>query len=248
MTIVLLVLGILSLGYYALIATYAGPMVSFGFFWIGLAVIFIASGLIRYEWLRHDKVLPKWLKFGALLVLLIGIIAFGILEGALIYTGNQSPVKEANYMIVLGAKVNGTRPSAALNKRLEAALSYASNNPSTQVIVSGGKGPGENISEAQAMADYLTTHGIDQSRIILEDKSTNTNENIQYSKKLMTDSSLTTVLVTNDFHVFRGIQICKENGISQISGLGAGTPWRLVINSYIREAFAVAKDYMAGHL
>lgn len=85
------------------------------------------------------------------------------------------------YIIVLGAHVEGTRLTKALLERTRRALQYMEENPETKAVLSGGKGDGESITEAQAMCNYLVEHGIDRERLILEEKSTNTTENLKFS-------------------------------------------------------------------
>ena len=150
-------------------------------------------------------------------------------------------------MIVLGAQVNGTKVSKALRYRLDAALEYAMDNKDTKVIVSGAQGYKEDITEAKAMRDYLVENGLEEERIIMEDKSTNTNENIKYSKKLMAQSDYV-VIVTNRFHLYRGVHIAKKQLTQKVEGLGADTGTMLFLNYYVREAFAIVKDRLVGHI
>ena len=109
-------------------------------------------------------------------------------------------------MIVLGCAVRGERVSLTLARRLDAALSYLEQNPEACVVVSGGQGAGEHISEAEAMHRYLTERGIAESRILLEDKSMSTLENFRFSKALIDEAigpDAKLVFVTTRFHVFR---------------------------------------------
>ena len=89
-----------------------------------------------------------------------------------------------DYIIVLGAHVDGTRLSMALLERTRRALQYLENNPDTKAVLSGGQGRGEAVSEAKAMYDYLTGHGISRERLILEERSTNTKENLDFSLEM----------------------------------------------------------------
>ena len=78
----------------------------------------------------------------------------------------MSVKKNLDYIIVLGAHVDGTRMTLALLERARRALLYLEENPGTKAVLSGGKGDGENISEAEAMYCYLTGHGINGDRLI----------------------------------------------------------------------------------
>lgn len=88
---------------------------------------------------------------------------------------------DADYLVILGAAVYGTEPSPALRDRLDWAILYLEESPDTIAVVSGGQGPDEGISEAQAMKNYLVAHGISEERILMEDQSTSTKENLLYS-------------------------------------------------------------------
>ena len=115
----------------------------------------------------------------------------------------MSVKKNLDYIIVLGAHVDGTRMTLALLERARRALLYLEENPGTKAVLSGGKGTGENISEAEAMYRYLTGHGIDGSRLILEEKSTSTKENLAFSLRKIGTCNCSVGVVTNNFHVWR---------------------------------------------
>ena len=151
------------------------------------------------------------------------------------------------YIIVLGAHVDGTRLTLALLERTRRALQYLEENPDTKAVLSGGKGDGESLSEAQAMCDYLVEHGIDRERLILEERSTSTTENLKFSLALIgLDHSVG--VVTNNFHVFRGTAIGRKCGCKEIYPIPSKyCYWRLLI--YIpREILAIIKDKIMGNL
>ena len=134
-----------------------------------------------------------------------------------------------------------------MKEGLDKAYEYLVENENTIVIVSGGKGDGEEISEGQAMFDYLVGKGIQADRIIIEQESTNTNENITYSSRYL-EKDKSVVIVTNGFHVYRGVSIAKKQGFEHVEGLGAKTDRILLINYYVREAFGVVKDTVVGNM
>jgi uncharacterized SAM-binding protein YcdF (DUF218 family) len=156
--------------------------------------------------------------------------------------------KNLDYIIVLGAHVDGTRPTLALLERIRRALEYLEENPRTKAVLSGGKGEGEQVSEAQAMYCYLTEHGIDGERLLLEEHSTNTKENLAFSLNLLGDQPYSVGVVTNNFHVFRGVAIGRKCGCKDICGIPSRyCSWRLLI--YIpREILAIIKDKLVGNL
>ena len=121
-------------------------------------------------------------------------------------------IQNLEYIIVLGAHVQGTRLTLALLERTRRALQYLEENPETKAVLSGGQGEGEDISEAQAMCNYLVEHGIDGERLILEGRSTSTTENLKFSLRSDRTADHSVGVVTNNFHVFRGTAIGRKCG------------------------------------
>ena len=156
-------------------------------------------------------------------IVVCGLIYVGFLHYNILQHANTSPPENADYIIVLGARVKGTVPSLALQFRIDQAAEYLKKNINTIVIASGGQGPGEDISEAESIKRELVAHGIDESRILLEDQSTDTYENIGFSKKFIPRDARKGLIVTNDFHIYRAKMIAKNEGL-EISGLPAKTP------------------------
>lgn len=158
------------------------------------------------------------------------------------HTNSEVPL-HADYIIILGARVKGEIPSLALQYRIDAAANYMKKNKETIAIASGGQGPGEDITEAEAIKEGLLVHGISSNRIILEDKSTDTVENIRFSKKLIPDYLENGLLVTNDFHLYRAKSIAKDQGLN-LQGIPAETPAVAIPKSYLREYLAITKYYL----
>ena len=156
-------------------------------------------------------------------------------------------IRNLEYIIVLGAHVEGTRLTLALLERTRRALQYLQENPRTKAVLSGGKGSGEQITEARAMYNYLTEHGIESDRLILEEKSTSTTENLKFSLALI-GLNHSVGVVTNNFHVFRGTAIGRKCGCREIYPIPSRyRSWRLLI--YIpREILAIIKDKIMGNL
>ncbi|AOA03079.1 YdcF family protein [Carnobacterium maltaromaticum] len=175
-----------------------------------------------------------------LLITLLGLgLIFLLIIGGLIYSGTQqTPKKNADTMIILGAQVRGNPavPSAILKERLDAAVPYLLENPQTKVVVTGGQGPDETDTEANVMARYLLEQGIDSQRIIKESQSSRTEENISNAKKL-TDLGKT-VIVTSDFHMYRGLMLARRENV-YASGLPAVSKSSATFKSYAREMLAL---------
>ncbi len=152
----------------------------------------------------------------------------------------QNPPQTPCTVVVLGCKVKGTIPSLMLQRRLEAASAYLQAHPEVPCIVSGGKGAGEDISEAQAMKTYLLAKGIAAERILLEDRSTDTQENLQFSKKILNENGLPNriTIVTDGFHQYRAHQMAKQMGLESWSV--SGKTRKILIPTYwVREWLAL---------
>lgn len=217
-----------------------------GFLLLGAAALWL-TGLLLCRWSKTSPT-ALWLYrlflagTGLTLVLLVSIEAAVIFHGE---TDNSAIPVDA--VIVLGAGVNGETPSASLRSRIDAAAAYLEQHPDVPVVLSGGQGSGERISEAEAMRRALWTEdGAENARYLLEDRSTNTAENFKFSKALLEERGLDTdtaviAVVTNDFHCFRSHMIARRQGL-HIVDVPAELPWWwLTANYYAREAFAVVK-------
>ncbi|WP_445506007.1 YdcF family protein [Niallia sp. 03190] len=159
-------------------------------------------------------------------------------------TADQTPPDNSPYIIVLGAKVNGDTLSKALRFRAEVAFQYWEDNQNTKIVVTGGQGRGENITEAAALKAYFLDKGVDEDHILVEDTSTTTYENIQFSQELYDIKEA--VIVSNDFHLFRAVTIAKKEGIKAYP-LAAKTPVSVKFPLYIREYAAIIKMKLKGY-
>jgi len=180
--------------------------------------------------------LKKFVKGISALFLLFMIITMIIEIEILIFAYTAKPVK-SDAIIVLGCAVYGDNPSPFFQARLDEALRLYKNGYANYIIVSGGKGPGELISEARAGKDYLTGKGIPEDVILMENSSFSTYENLYFSKKIMHMESLkTAIIVSNKFHLKRASLIAKRVGIdASFSGVFVGRYLLNEIYGYIRE-------------
>ena len=129
----------------------------------------------------------------------------------------RKPPADLDWVIVLGAQVKGRTPSRALKKRLDAAAKYAAENPGTRLILSGGQGSGEEITEAQAMYEYLQKNGIAPERMLKEERSTTTKENLEYSRSFVEPGAKVGIL-SNNFHIYRALALAKRCGYEAVYG------------------------------
>ena len=245
MAVALSILGILCLGYY----------ISLSFFGMDFSVVWLLAGgvlvLLGYTlgWTRlWSDVLPKGVKVGICVVFLAGIFFFAFLEGLVISGMKGQPQNDLDYIIVLGAQVRGDHPSRALRKRIEKAAAYPKENPSTVAILSGGQGPGEDMTEADCMRQVLAEMGIDRERMILEDRSTSTWENLDLCAKLAPVKEKRVGLVTQNFHVYRSLKLAEHQGYGQVCGIPAPSQWSYQPHFMVREAFAIVKEKLVGNI
>lgn len=149
------------------------------------------------------------------------------------------------FAIVLGAKVNGETPSLSLKYRLDAALNYANEHPNVYLILSGGQGKGEAISEAQAMENYLVANGLSKDRLLLETKSTSTYENIRFSKELLPEGVAEVTIISSDFHLARAQKLAEKLNLTT-DVIAAQTPEIVEQKLRTRERLALIKTMVVG--
>ncbi|MCH7322046.1 YdcF family protein [Solibacillus sp. MA9] len=185
--------------------------------------------------------------------LIVGFAVLTIPAIVYIWLGNEmdkAAKEKANgtndYVIILGAKVKpGGVPSLSLKYRLDVATDYLQQYPHVTAIVSGGQGIDEDQTEASVMYDYLVRAGIDAERILIEDKSTSTYENIKFSKQLLPENTTKITIVSNDFHLKRANILAKKLGLDS-DVIAAPTPKVVELKSRIRERAALLKTYFLG--
>ncbi|EPR11673.1 YdcF family protein [Ruminiclostridium papyrosolvens] len=202
--------------------------------------LFKKTGLYR----RRPKFYSKLIKVFTGLFL-IWLVSFIIITAVIITSAMSDKEQRVDSVIVLGAGLKGETPTLVLKKRLDHTLDYYKLNPDVKIIVSGGQGIGETITEAEGMKRYLVKHNIPENVILKEEKSTSTYENMLYSKK-MYESTIgrpldKVLIVTNDFHMFRAKILAKRAGLKPY-GISSGTPWYIYPNVCLREYFALFKS------
>ena len=177
--------------------------------------------------------------------ILIFIVSFVSVQGLIINEKNQNYDVQVDYVIVLGARLYGDIPSPTLKFRLNSALDYLEDYSDPKVIVTGGQGSGESITEALAMKTYLENKGVNSHQIILEDKSTSTFENLNNSidkiNELTSNKDIKILIVSSDYHLFRAKMIARQFDLT-IYTKGAKVPPSVLYKAYIREYFAVIKS------
>lgn len=211
-----------------------------------LYIITIVFGLYLFFYRHlHVKSKHKVIEIGK------GILFFGFILYALeilflaIFAYTNRPNGEEHIAIVLGAGLNGDKPTSILQMRLDTAYDWYEEDPSRIIITSGGQGDDELLPEGEAMRNYLIERGIPAENIHAECYSKTTWENFSYSMDLLKDTNLyddsSIVIVTNNFHCFRASGYAKKVGFQKVKNLAAPTPVFGVIPNYLREGFAFIK-------
>ena len=238
MKIYFLCAGILGILYYLILAFYSKRWNStFTGFWLAAGGAHVLLGCVP---LSFD------MKKVFIILLLFGWGTFFLVESFILRAMRNSYKGHAAYLIVLGAQVRGRKITDSLLRRLDAAIPYLLQHMETTVIVSGGQGPGEDITEAEAMAEYLETQGISRERIIKEEKSTSTRENLRYSRQFLKSPEEPVCIVTNDFHLYRALITGSQEGYKNLSGIAATSNPIFQLNYLVREFFAVLALWTFG--
>lgn len=240
--------GLGCLGYWLLI----GVTARFGLdmHWIWLVVggaLTVAGAVCRWE------KFPGWIRIFWRGLMCAGLALVIALECFVISGMNDVPPEDLDYLLVLGARVEADgQPSKALKRRIDAAAEYLHENPGTLAIASGGKGTDEVISEAECIRRELMERGIGGDRILLEDRSTTTSENMEFSMQLITPGAETTVgIVTNNYHVSRALLLAKQ--VLQVKeknvyGLAADYTGYTLLHYMMRDGACTIADKLLGNL
>lgn len=177
----------------------------------------------------------------SILLVLTSFICIEVLIFQSIKSNDNVNVK---YAVVLGAGIDGEQPSLTLRRRLDSSIKFLNENPDAKLIASGGFGAGLRVSEAEVMKRYLIEQGINEERILKEERSKTSDENLKYTRALLRElngEQLQDILViTSDYHMFRA-KLIASRYFSQVYGMASNTPTTIMINYSIREYLAVLK-------
>ncbi|WP_444633375.1 YdcF family protein [Cupriavidus oxalaticus] len=196
----------------------------------------------RRQWLWR----AGWIAFAAWLVT-VGVFFYGIRSGMGVSVPAETAVKA---IVILGSGTPNCEASPTLIARLDQGLVHARRWPEAKVVVSGGQDFGLRCVEADIMAGYLVARGVAADRVIREGRSTSTEENLVFSRRLLegqgVDAAGAIVVVTSDFHVRRAVGIARKAGFNEAFCVGAGTPLYLRFNAWLREYFAAISGWVLG--
>ncbi len=248
LSMALLIASIVCLIYSGIVLLVRSGTFSF-LMWIALAAVFIL-----FAWLLDGD---RWSSLPLLARQLIGtaagisIAVFIVCQGAIFTHFFDKGTENLDYIIVLGAQMRSSGPSIVYKYRLDKAYEYLMENENTVCIISGGKGTNELQSEGEGGRDYLLSKGLSEDRIIVESKSVDTVGNIRNSFLLIDEEGskkLRIGIVTNNFHLYRGMGIAKKVTEDEIYGIAAYMQPLYLPNNMLRETFGIIRDYLNGDL
>ena len=219
-------------------------------FSVTVCLAFAAVSVLMYYLRKFPTPLAVGIFRTLWVLLILGILAASVTLGFIIRAAHPLQIPSCDYIVVLGAGVRGTVPSMSLQERIDAAYDYLTVNPNSTAVLSGGQGKGEDITEAACMYRELTQMGIDGSRLLLEETSTSTIENLMFSLDVIetqTGTRPTTIgIVSSEYHIFRAKLFAKSLGLDPIGIPGKVSWFPLCLNYYPREVIAVWKYFVLG--
>lgn len=225
-----------------------GGRVTFAEFYFGLGVLLIAIGLIKkISKKEYILIRPGKIRTTMKICFFIGLASFVFIEVLIIQSAISKHREESDYLVILGAGIRGEVPSTALYQRLYASLDYIEMNSNVKIVVSGGQGIGESITEAEAMERFLIKHGVAKQQIIKEEKSTSTLENLKFTTEILEElekkENIEVTIVTNNFHVLRAKFLAQRQGLKAY-GYPAPLHPMLVPTCFAREYLAVINSFI----
>ena len=242
LSIIYLAVGAACVGFYFLIGFYSRFGLSIQWIWLVAGAALIAAGLLT------RTPLPRWLRYGWRIALVCGMALLAALLSLVISGMNATAPPGMDYLTVLGASVYADGPSPSLTRRVNAVMDCLDQHPDAIIIASGGQGKDEPISEAQCIRDELVKRGVDPKRIVMEDKSTNTQENMAFSKALIGRADAAVGIVTNNYHIWRSMRLARRAGLTNAHGIAAEYTGPTLIHFMVREAIAILEGFLRGRL
>ena len=209
---------------------------------VGIIPLILVSAVLIFNGFYFKKNKKKY----SVVVSIVFLVGVSIFVALGLYGNRDTSDYKENAVIVLGCGIRGEEVSDKLADRLDEAVLYHKKNPDAMIVVSGGQGPQESITEAQAMEQYLIEKGVNPAVIVKEEKSTSTEENFLYSKEIL-DKKLSeeysVVFITSNYHIFRAEKISQQQGIN-VTHIGAPVRWYTAPINYSREILAIISFFV----
>ena len=206
---------------------------------IGIIAFYEITRMLREKYPRPVKLIRKIVT----VCLMAGLLVVGVTECFIIEASFGDPKEQVDYVVVLGAKVRVTGPSASLWDRIYGAYDYLEDHPNVIAVVSGGQGADEPISEAKSMRDELVALGIDESRIWVEDQATSTWENLNFSLDLIEEKTGQRPeklgVVSSEYHLFRASLFAEACGVDFVGVPARTSRVSQMVNHFMREVAGV---------
>jgi uncharacterized SAM-binding protein YcdF (DUF218 family) len=237
--IIIILFGIFIALYFILTSMYWGRFDTFNFLITLMGLVLIVLAFKLNTTIAFIKKWPKLVKYTLLILFACFVLSFILVQARIIYNMRDTPEAGADYVLVLGCQVVGEYASVPLLSRGYTAIRYLNRNLETKVVLSGGKGSGENISEAEALRRLLHEYKIDKERIFLEDQSRNTRENLFLSNELYHLADTHVILVTSDYHMFRALSVAKKLGYTNVHALPSRSQRSVLPAFLVREYVTV---------
>ena len=266
----------LCAAYWVLLLMYSGFLVQQHWIWLCFAAFFLVNAAAAWGYRRGLRTTPLWL-VTALHTTAFAGLAVMIAAGILVATGMvREEVRNPEFCIVLGASVKEDGSlSPSLKRRLDETIRFSDRNPATRFVLSGGRGPREPVTEAEAMGSYLVYNGVPEDRLLLEIQSKNTYENILYSdalisrilaeekrghsraaKKAPEGSSfiqaeglpVRVAILSADYHLFRALHLAEKMTGGEYCGIASKSDPVMFAHFVTRECIAIVKDKFFGRL
>lgn len=264
---------VVCLAYFVVIVVYAGFGTASAFIWLLLGGLLgaAAAGLKYYQ--KYPERLELWIPVSLVTLCASGLVILLVVQILIFGRIPSTAEPSLDYVIVLGASVKPDGISKTLKLRLDKAAEYARENPDSILILSGAQGDGEPVAEAAAMQEYLLEQGVTKGRMILEDRSHSTLENIVYSKILIeqdrdekraqwqkskpklafpavqvADKPVRIGIITSNFHLYRAKMIARKHGLDDVKGIASESDKVLFVHFCLRDSLAILKDRLMGNL
>lgn len=211
---------------------------------LGLYLIF--SGLM----VMWDTKTAKRLRLAVRVCVVIGFGLFLTAEIPILMDARSDEDTAADWVIVMGAGINGTEPSESLSERLTAAEAWLRSHPDARAVVSGSQAPDELLSEARVMYDWLVERGVDPARVFMEEQADNSCENLVFSRRIIEENGGAphgvVALLSSEYHLHRLRYMAERLGMRPVCVAARTERLSLAVNYFIREAFALWKCRLFG--
>ncbi|MCR5558010.1 MAG: YdcF family protein [Butyrivibrio sp.] len=269
--IIWFVLMVLALAYAVMVYMVGSGTFSF-VIWLAGAAFFCACFFLAGNG-RWGKV-PKIARYVIYTCISFVLAVFVVCQVGILTHFSDKGEPDLDYIILLGAQMRSSGPSVIYRYRLDKAMEYLEENPDTIIVTTGGQGTNENVSEGRGGEIYLLSHGVNEAQLMSETMSKDTVENIEFALEMIEESevnkrlyqsadnsnadidgdfkedrdNLRIGIVTNGFHVFRGIHIAKGLTDADVCGIAAYMQPQYIPNNLVRETLGIIRDFVAGRM